>query len=139
MADFAAWYPQLKAAHIGLVMASGLLFALRGALVLAGQGWAMARPWRMLSYGIDTALLTAGVTLWAGLSLNPVSSHWLGAKLLLLLLYIVLGSLALKRARSGGGRLASYLGALGVYLFMVSVALAHQPLGVLQGWMARGA
>ena len=84
MADFAAWYPQLKAAHIGLVMASGLLFALRGALVLAGQGWAMARPWRMLSYGIDTALLAAGVTLWAGLSLNPVSSHWLGAKLLLL-------------------------------------------------------
>ena len=87
MADFAAWYPQLKAAHIALVMASGLLFALRGALVL----------------------------------------------------YIVLGSLALKRARSGGGRLASYLGALGVYLFMVSVALAHQPLGLLQGWMARGA
>ncbi len=139
MAEFASWYLQIKEAHIGLVLASGALFAVRGALVLAGRGWAMAKPWRMTSYGIDTALLMAGVMLWAGLSLNPASSPWLGAKLTLLVLYIVLGSLALKRARSPTARAASYVAALGVYLFMVSVALAHQPLGLLQGWMARGA
>jgi uncharacterized membrane protein SirB2 len=66
MPEFAVWYSPLKSAHIGLVLVSGLLFALRGALVLAGQSWAMAKPWRMLSYGIDTLLLAAGVTLWAG-------------------------------------------------------------------------
>jgi len=125
-------------AHIGLVLVSGGLFALRGALVLAGQSWAMARPWRLLSYGIDTLLLTAGVTLWVLLSLNPVASPWLGVKLLLLVLYIVLGSLALKRARAPAARRASYTGALLVYLFMASVAISHHPLGFLRVWLTHG-
>jgi uncharacterized membrane protein SirB2 len=138
MPEFAVWYSPLKLAHIGLVLVSGALFALRGALVLAGQNWAMARPWRLLSYGIDTLLLTAGVTLWILLSLNPVASPWLGVKLLLLVLYIVLGSLALKRARAPAARRASYAGALLVYLFMASVAISHHPLGFLQVWLTHG-
>ncbi|MBK1611882.1 regulator SirB [Rubrivivax gelatinosus] len=138
MPEFVVWYSPLKLAHIGLVLVSGALFALRGALVLAGQNWAMARPWRLLSYGIDTLLLTAGVTLWILLSLNPVASPWLGVKLLLLVLYIVLGSLALKRARAPAARRASYAGALMVYLFMVSVANSHHPLGFLQVWLTHG-
>ena len=119
-------------AHIGLVVASGGLFALRGALVLAGQAWAMSRPWRMLSYGIDTLLLSAGVTLWALLSLNPISSPWLGSKLLLLVLYILLGTLSLKRAPTMAARRAAYVGALVAYLCMASVALTHHPLGFMR-------
>ncbi len=116
MPEFAGWYSPLKSAHIGLVLLSGGLFALRGALVLA-----------------------AGVTLWVLLSLNPVASPWLGAKLLLLLvLYIVLGSLALKRAKAPAARRASYAGALMVYMFMASVALSHHPLGLLQPWWTHG-
>jgi uncharacterized membrane protein SirB2 len=138
MPELAAWYAQLKSAHIVLVLASGGLFALRGALVLAGQGWAMAPPWRLLSHGIDTLLLAAGVTLWAGLSLSPVASPWLGVKLLLLVAYVVLGSLALKRARTAAARGASYAAALGVYLFMASAARAHDPLGFLRTWVAHG-
>jgi uncharacterized membrane protein SirB2 len=134
MSDIAAWYPPIKAAHVTLVGASGVLFAVRGAATLAGGGWAMARPWRLLSYGIDTLLLSAGVTLWALLSLSPVGSPWLGVKLLLLLLYIVLGSLALKRARTVAARRASYAAALGVYLFMAAVAVAHHPAGPWRLW-----
>jgi uncharacterized membrane protein SirB2 len=136
MSELAAWYPGIKAAHVGLVIASGALFAARGALVLAGRSWAMARSWRLLSYAIDTVLLSAGVTLWAVLSLHPVSHPWLGTKLLLLVLYIMLGSLALKRARTPAAQRVSYAAALGVYLCMVSVALAHHPLGILHHWMA---
>lgn len=135
MGELAVWYLPIKAAHVGLVLVSGGLFALRGALVLAGQAWAMAKPWRMLSYGIDTLLLAAGVTLWALLSLNPISSPWLGVKLMLLVLYVVLGSLALKRARSPVGRRASYAAALAVYLVMATVAVSHQPLGFLHPWV----
>jgi uncharacterized membrane protein SirB2 len=134
----AEFYGPLKAAHIGLISASGLLFAVRGAAVLASQRWAMSTPWRMLSYAIDTLLLTAGVTLWALLSLDPVSSPWLGTKLMLLVLYIVLGSLALKRAPTAAAQRVSYAAALGVYLFMVSVAVAHHPWGVLRPWLSQG-
>ena len=54
---------------------------------------------------------------------------------MLLVLYVALGSLALKRARTPAARRASYAGALMVYMFMASVALSHHPLGFLQpGW-----
>ena len=138
MPELLAWYGPVKAAHVALVMASGGLFAARGALVLAGRQAAMARPWRLLSYGIDTLLLAAGATLWAMLSLNPVTSPWLGTKLTLLVLYVVLGSLALKRARTPAGRRASYAAALAVYAFMAAVAVAHHPAGPWQLWGTRG-
>ena len=60
----------------------------------------------------------------------------LGVKLMLLVLYIVLGSLALKRAPTPGLQRAGYAGALAVYLFMVSVAMAHHPLGFFRPGMA---
>jgi uncharacterized membrane protein SirB2 len=126
------WYPQIKQAHVTLVSASGLLFAVRGAAVLAHRRWAMLAPWRRLSYAIDTLLLTAGVTLWTLLGLNPVSdSPWLGTKLALLVVYVVLGSLALKRGRTEASRRASYAAALATYAFMITVAVKHHPLGVL--------
>jgi uncharacterized membrane protein SirB2 len=126
-------HPTLKLAHVGLVTASGLLFAVRGAAVQAGAAWAMRRPWRMLSYVIDTLLLAAGATLWWLLGLHPVRDPWLGTKLALLLLYIVLGSLAMKRGRTPAVRRASYGAALATYLFMASVAVRHRPLGLLAG------
>ena len=96
--SLAPWYVYIKSLHIGLISASGVLFFVRGVAVLTGQHWPMRKPWCRLSYAIDTLLLSAGVTLWAILSLGPIQNPWLGTKLLLLLLYIVLGSLALKRA-----------------------------------------
>lgn len=127
------WYLPVKQAHVGLVSVSGLLFAVRGAAVLGHQPWAMRRPWRLLSYGIDSLLLGAALLLWAMLAINPLAQLWLGSKLLLLAVYIVLGSLALKRGRTPGVRRAAYVAALATYGFMATVAMAHHPLGLLLG------
>jgi uncharacterized membrane protein SirB2 len=127
------FHPTLKLAHVALVTASGLLFTVRGAAVQAGAAWAMQRPWRRLSYAIDTLLLAAGATLWWLLGLHPVHDPWLGTKLALLLVYIVLGSLALKRGRTPAVRRASYGAALATYLFIASVAVRHRPLGLFAG------
>jgi hypothetical protein len=48
------FYLQIKSVHIAAVMASGLLFLLRGAVLHAGMGWTTAAPLRYLSYTIDT-------------------------------------------------------------------------------------
>lgn len=125
-----AWYPELKVLHVTVVLLSGALFALRGLAMLGGQTWGMARSVRLGSYAIDTLLLAAGLALWGALGLNPARELWLGVKLLLLLLYIVLGSLALKRARSRSGRVAALVAALACYAYMLSVARLHHPLGV---------
>ena len=123
-------YPYIKSAHVALVAASGALFALRGAAVLAGRAWPIRPSLRALSVAIDSLLLAAGVTLWSLLSLQPLRDAWLGSKLALLVLYIVLGSLALKRAQP-----QAYIAAIACYGFMVSVALARHPLGALRGWL----
>ena len=126
------FYPQIKAVHVAMVIASGGLFALRGAAVLAGARWAMAAPLRYLSYTIDTTLLTAALMLLTALKLNPFVVPWLAVKLALLVVYVVLGSLALKRARSRRARAAFYVAALATFGFMYFVARVHHPLGLLQ-------
>ena len=131
MLMWADFYPQIKSAHMALVVASGTLFALRGAAVLAHQGWPLRKPWRVASVAIDTLLLAAGAMLWSLLALQPLRDGWLGSKLLLLIVYVVLGSLALKRAH----RLA-YVAAIACYLFMASVARSHDPLGALRSLFA---
>ncbi len=124
-------YPLLKPLHITLVAASGSLFAARGAGVLAGQAWPMRPAWRQTSMAIDTGLLAAGVGLWTMLSLHPVQQPWLGVKLGLLLIYILLGTRALKLARGRAARGACYVAALAVFCWMVTIAQAHHPLGAL--------
>lgn len=126
------FYPQIKWVHIAAVIASGSLFALRStAVVLANARWPMAAPLRYLSYTIDTVLLTAALMLITILHQYPFVHGWLTAKVLLLVAYIVLGSYALKRAHTRPVRLACWLGALAIYLFIASIARAHHPLGVL--------
>lgn len=128
-------YPWLKPLHVGLVGSSGALFMARGLGVLAGQRWPLQARARALSVAIDTLLLAAGVGLWLALQLNPARDAWLGTKLLLLLLYIVLGSFALKRGRTPAARALCFAAAVAVFLFLVGVARAHHPLGALRTLM----
>lgn len=124
------FYAEIKWVHVAAVICSGLLFALRGGAQLAGAGWTMAAPLRYLSYFIDTVLLTAALMLVTVLHQYPFVQHWLTVKVVLLVVYIVLGSIALKRGRTRATRLACYLAALTVYLFIASVARLHDPRGI---------
>jgi uncharacterized membrane protein SirB2 len=127
------FYPQIKYLHILAVLCSGFLFLLRGALVQSGKPtWAMLAPVRYLSYSIDTALLTLALMLLTILPHAVFANGWLITKMVLLVIYIVLGSFALKRGRTAKARLVCYLMALAAFGMMLSVALSHHPLGVLR-------
>jgi uncharacterized membrane protein SirB2 len=126
MAEF---YLQIKWVHIAAVIASGALFFLRGGAQLLGARWTMAAPLRYLSYTVDTVLLTAALMLATILHQMPFVNGWLTAKVLLLVVYIVLGSFALKRATNRFLQAVCWIGALLVYVFIISIARAHSPLG----------
>jgi uncharacterized membrane protein SirB2 len=129
-----AFYPQIKWVHIAAISASGSLFAVRGALVQAGRTrWAMAAPVRYLSYGIDTVLLTAALMLLTILPGAMFANGWLTTKLALVAVYVVLGTLALRRGRTARVRLTCYLAALLAFASVIGIAIAHHPLG----WFAR--
>lgn len=125
------YYPDIRFTHIAAVAVSGGLFLVRGLALFSGARWAMARPIRFLSQGIDTVLLAAALTLAAIVRQYPFVDAWLTVKVLLLAVYIALGIFAF---RAGGGRarrVAAWLAALAVYGFIVSVAHARDPLGFL--------
>lgn len=124
------FYPQIRLVHICAVLASGGLFLIRGLALNLGASWVMAPPLRYASYTIDTVLLTAALMLATILHQYPFVHAWLTVKVGLLVVYIVLGSLALKRAPSSRARWLSYLAALGVFASMLSIARAHHPLGI---------
>ncbi len=129
------FYPEIKQIHIAAVILSGLLFALRGSAQLLGAKWTMAAPLRYLSYTIDTTLLTAALMLATILRQYPFVHAWLTVKVSLLVVYVVLGSFALKRGRTRAARLYFFVAALAVYLFIASVARAHHPLGFIT-WLS---
>lgn len=129
-AETFAWaYPIAYWTHLSLVTSSVSLFTARGCAVLMRRRWPMQAAWRRLSVAIDTALLGAGISLWTLLQFNPLRDHWLGAKLVLLLVYVVLGSFALKRAPTAAARAACLAAALACVAFIGSIALRHHPLG----------
>lgn len=130
------FYPQIKQFHIFVALLSGSLFALRGAFVLAGARWPQALPVRWFSYAVDTALLTAALMLLTILPGAMFANGWLAVKIALLVVYIVLGILALKRARTPRARLVFYLAALLVYFAIYSIARAHHPLGLFAYWFS---
>ncbi len=126
------FYPQIKAVHVGLAFASGALFAVRGAAALAGWRWAMAWPVRWSSYAIDTSLLTAALMLLSILPWGLFGNGWLAVKVGVLVAYVVLGTFALRRARSRSARIICYVAALLAFAWVVSIARSHHPLGVLR-------
>lgn len=126
----AEWYLQLRHFHIGLAIATVTLFTIRGLLMLAGSAWSNAAMLRYASYTIDTLLLTAALMLTNVIHQYPFQTGWLTMKVVLLVVYIVLGSIALKRGRTRSVRVAAFVAALLTVGFLFTVARAHHPLGV---------
>lgn len=124
------FYSQVKWVHIITVICSGSLFFVRGLMLLNNMKVAMAAPIRYLSYSIDTVLLTAALMLATMLPSAMFANGWLLEKIILLVVYIVLGSFALKRSSNPKNRLWFFVAAVSVYAFMFSVARVHHPLGI---------
>jgi len=124
------FYSQIKLLHTACVACSGVLFTARGVLMWAESRWTNAPILRRLSYRIDTLLLGSAVSLTGILHQFPFVSSWLTAKLLLLVVYILLGIFALRRGRTRLTRQVCFVAALAVYAFIISIAMTHNPRGL---------
>lgn len=131
-----SYYLAIKGLHIACVVLSGSGFLLRGILMLRDSPPPPQRWLRILPHVNDTVLLAAALTLMLMAGWYPFVDPWITAKVFGLVAYIILGSLALRPGRGKGLRLASWLAALAVFGYIVSVALLHDPRGAigLLGW-----
>ena len=121
-------YFWLKYLHVTCVVLSGAGFALRGAWMLQGSPLLAQRWVRVLPHVVDSALLASAIALTVMLEQYPLMQGWLTAKLIGLVVYIALGTIALKRGRTRGMRLTAFGGALLVFAYIVAVALTKSVL-----------
>jgi uncharacterized membrane protein SirB2 len=83
---------------------------------------------------VDTVLLASAVALAYSLRLSPATAPWLLAKVVGLVAYIGLGTVALRFGRTRTTRIAAWAAALLVFGYIVSVAVSKDPRGPLAAW-----
>lgn len=121
-------YFLLKQLHMTAAGLSLALFALRAWWSVResprlGQRWV-----RILPHLVDTLLLTFGVWLMIILRAWPTQHPWLAAKLVGLVAYILVGTVAIKRGRTPLIRGLAATVAVTIFLYIVGAALTHHPL-----------
>lgn len=119
-------YQVFKHAHMGFAALTALSFSGRGILRFTRPALLTARPLRILPHVVDTLLLVSAIGMLTVAGLNPLEAPWVMAKIAGLLCYIVLGTFALKRARTPQRRILAFAAALLVLAYIVAVAFTKQ-------------
>ena len=89
----------------------------------------MHQRWvRIAPHLVDTLLLSSALVMviWSGQ--YPFVQNWLTAKVLALIVYIGLGSVALKRGKNKTVRVCAFIAALSVFAYIASVAVTKHAL-----------
>lgn len=120
-------YLALKHLHVTCALLSGSFFALRGIWMLRDSARLQQRWVRIAPHIIDTLLLGSALIMVFWSQQYPFVQPWLTAKVLALLAYIGIGTVALKRGRTKRVRAAAFVAALATFAYIVSVALTRQP------------
>lgn len=128
----AALYQLARNLHLLFVALSIGLFMFRGALMVVESALLASKVLRILPHVIDTLLLASAVWLVVMLREYPFVHGWVTAKVLGVVVYIVLGSIALRRGSTRRMRLAALAGALATIAYIISVARFHDPFA----WLA---
>jgi uncharacterized membrane protein SirB2 len=123
-------YFALKHLHMTFAALSGLLFLVRGIWMLSGSQRLQQRWVKVVPHVVDTLLLGSAIGLAVWSHQYPGRSPWLTAKVVALVAYIVLGTVALKRGRTRQARSFAFIGALLCFAYIVAVALTKNPLVV---------
>lgn len=120
-------YLALKHIHVTCVVLSYLFFFMRGVWMVRDSPL-LARRWvKIAPHVVDTVLLASAIAMAVTIRQYPFAAPWLTAKLLGLVAYIALGTTALKRGRTKGARIAAWISAQAVFLYIVTVAVTKRP------------
>lgn len=123
-------YLGIRHLHVASVTLSIALFAVRAGWMLRAPERLQQRWVKTVPHVVDTVLLLSGV--WLAWQLGTAGVRgWLPAKLVALVVYIVLGAVALRYGRTRGVRIAAAVGAILAFGYIIAVALTKSPLGPL--------
>ena len=125
-------YLLVKHLHIGMAYLSISLFILRSSLSVAGSPLLQHKVVKILPHLVDTFLLLFAILLMITIKQYPFADTWLTAKLIALLFYIGIGTIAIKRGKTAVLRLWASIIAVMIFTYILGVAKTHHALS----WLA---
>lgn len=114
------------------VALSFLLFFIRGGLSFIAPNLLVNKWAKVVPHIIDTVLLLSALGLIYHIQQYPFVDHWLSAKLIALMAYIMLGVVTLKTTKPTPIRALAFVGAIVTFFYIVGAAIKHSPLS----WLA---
>ncbi|MBL1376164.1 SirB2 family protein [Zobellella iuensis] len=126
-------YLAVKHAHMMFALISITLFMLRAWLAVPSPARINNKLLKVLPHVNDTLLLLLGI--WLAVQIRQVpfdNSPWLTAKVIGLVLYIIVGTIAIKRGKTQGQRLGAALAAIAIFAYIYGAAVSKSPLS----WLA---
>lgn len=119
--------PVLLKLHLLTIAITISGFIIRGIWMLTDSP-KLNRTWvKIVPHVNDTVLLLSGIGLVISAKMMPWEHAWLVAKLIALLGYILLGSIALKRGKTKNRRIIAWILAILVFVYMLAVARTRTP------------
>ena len=116
-------YLALKLAHITAAILTISGFALRGFWMLTDSANLDRRIVKIAPHIVDSVFLLSGIGLIWILRLPVMSQPWLMAKLLALVLYVLLGTVALRRGKTKRTRTIALLLAILTFAYIAGAAM----------------
>ncbi|BAL25496.1 SirB2 family protein [Azoarcus sp. KH32C] len=124
-------YLAVKHLHMFCAALSGCGFLLQGVWMMRRSPLANHRVTRTLPHVIDTVFLGSAIALATMSGQYPFLSPWVTAKVFGLVVYVLLGAVALRRGATMRIRVAAFAAAVVTFLWIVSVAVTKNPVGYL--------
>ncbi|MCB1664765.1 MAG: SirB2 family protein [Pseudomonadales bacterium] len=115
-------YTLIKIIHMSCAMISVLGFLARGILKINESPLVEKKLVKVLPHIIDTVLLVSAITLVVMSGQYPWVAPWVGAKIVGLIVYIGLGVVVMRTAKTKQARIIAFVLALATaaYIFMVA-------------------
>lgn len=121
-------YVALKNLHLLCAAISIIGFIIRGALRIANSPVLQKKWIRIAPHIVDTVLILSAIGLTLIVHQYPITSPWLTAKLIGLFVYIGLGVVTLRAAKTQPVRIVAYLFAIATFVYIGMVAMTKSPL-----------
>lgn len=118
----------VKTVHAVSALISISGFIVRGVWMLRESPLLHRRWVKIAPHIVDTVLLISAIVLAVQIAQYPFVNGWLTAKVIGLLLYIILGTLAIKRGKTKSVKTLAFFSAIIVFIYIVLVAITKNPL-----------
>lgn len=117
-------YLALKHLHTTAAALSLIFFVVRAYWSVLASPTLQNKFVRIAPHVIDTVLLACGLAMAFTIGFNQ---GWIWAKLIALVLYIAVGTMAIKRGKTPASRAVSALVAIAIFIYIVGVAIKQNP------------